>query len=211
MYGPNPYIARRKWPSGHLITSGVVIPALSGSKMRARQAWYICLQNTWYFAVFLYFFVAICTSQISSNHGSKANKYILFGIGRNATGSKAFPCALRAILVKLPGDIYTGWYSWCPVATETVVLSLPTTTGTNMAPCVDSSLAISSFTVLCVSRITYYINSVTYCLFPCPVRWHKICNSTGRIDVSFHSNAVQAGSNSHSNCCKYLDIVFTAK
>ena len=36
-------------------------------------------------------------------------------------------------------------------------------------------------------------------------------NSTGRIDVSFHSNAVQAGSNSHSNCCKYLDIVFTAK
>ena len=36
-------------------------------------------------------------------------------------------------------------------------------------------------------------------------------NSTGRIDVSFHSNAVQAGSNCHSNCCKYLDIVFTAK
>ena len=34
---------------------------------------------------------------------------------------------------------------------------------------------------------------------------------TGKNDVSFHSSAVQAGSNSHSNCCKYLDIIFTAK
>ena len=34
---------------------------------------------------------------------------------------------------------------------------------------------------------------------------------TGKNDISFYSNAVQASSNSHSNCCKYLDIIFTAK
>ena len=36
-------------------------------------------------------------------------------------------------------------------------------------------------------------------------------NSTGRINISFYSNAIQASSNSHSNCYKYLNIVFTTK
>jgi hypothetical protein len=59
---------------------------------------------------------------------------ILLGIGRNATGSTAFPRERRAKLERLPGDWYTGWYSCCPVPTVVVVLSLLLHTGTNMAP-----------------------------------------------------------------------------
>ena len=72
-------------------------------------------------------------------------KYLLFGIGRNAIGRTAFPCARRAIFVRFPGDWYTEWYSWCPVAMETVILSLPEIIGTSMDPCVRLSSEIVSW------------------------------------------------------------------
>jgi hypothetical protein len=56
------------------------------------------------------------------------------GIGRNATGRTAFPCDRRAILDRLPGDMYTRWYSCCPVLMVVVVLSLSLHTGTNITP-----------------------------------------------------------------------------
>jgi hypothetical protein len=71
-------------------------------------------------------------------------KDLLFGMGRNATGSTELPCARRATFVIFPGDIYTGWNSWWPVATDTVVLSLPATMGTNMEPWVVGSDAMIS-------------------------------------------------------------------
>jgi len=143
MYGPSPYTARWKWPSGHLTMSGVVIPALRGSKTRARQVWYIWQQKTWYFGFFRCFLVA---SIIGSLLYLPQNlRGLLLGIGRNATGSRALLWALQATLVRFPGDIYTGWYSWWPVATDTVVLSLPATMGTNIAPWVNSSSAILSY------------------------------------------------------------------
>jgi hypothetical protein len=58
----------------------------------------------------------------------------LFGMGRNATGITALPCPRRAVFEIFPADAYTGWYSWWPVATDTVVLSLPEKTGTNIEP-----------------------------------------------------------------------------
>ena len=38
--------------------------------------------------------------------------HILFGMGRNAMGITPKPCARHAVFLKLPGDWYTGWYSW---------------------------------------------------------------------------------------------------
>jgi hypothetical protein len=43
-----------------------------------------------------------------------------------------------------PIDRYTGWKSFWPVATETVVLSDPRMIGINMEPWVDGSLAMVS-------------------------------------------------------------------
>lgn len=66
-----------------------------------------------------------------------------------------FPCPRRAVFVMFPGDTYTGWYSWWPVATETVVLSLPQITGTNIAPCVEASTDILSY-ANSMSKFTYF-------------------------------------------------------
>lgn len=73
----------------------------------------------------------------------KINLNIPFGIERKATGRTEFPCPQRAVFVRFPGEMYTGWYSWWLVATETVVLSLPAITGTSIDPCVTLSAAIA--------------------------------------------------------------------
>ena len=73
------------------------------------------------------------------------NKYILWGIGSIAPGRIPIPCARCDVLWMFPAPKYTGWYSWWPVATETVVLSLLPITPTNMAPCVFGSSAIRSW------------------------------------------------------------------
>lgn len=49
-------------------------------------------------------------------------------------GITAFPRPRRAVFDTFPGETYTGWYSCCPDAMETVVLSLPATTGTSIVP-----------------------------------------------------------------------------
>lgn len=71
--------------------------------------------------------------------------YSLFGIGRKVTGRTPFPCPRHAVFDKFLADMYTGWYPWCPVATDTVVLSLPATIGISMEPCVDRSCEIVSY------------------------------------------------------------------
>jgi hypothetical protein len=73
------------------------------------------------------------------NQQEKSEKNILFGMGRKATGTTPFPCPRRAVFVMFPSDAYTGWYSWPPVPTDTVVLSLPAMMGTNIDPCIFSS------------------------------------------------------------------------
>jgi hypothetical protein len=50
---------------------------------------------------------------------------LLFGIARNPIGTTAFRCARRTVLWMFPSDMYKGWYSIWPVATDTVVLSAP--------------------------------------------------------------------------------------
>jgi hypothetical protein len=70
---------------------------------------------------------------------------ILFGIGSNATGSSPRARERRIVLVILPAPLYTGWNSWWPVATETVVLSLPARIGTSIAPQADGFWLMISF------------------------------------------------------------------
>ena len=70
--------------------------------------------------------------------------HVLFRMGRNATGITPKPCVWRAVFLKLPGDWYTGWYSWCPVETNTVVLLLPPITGMSTEPWVQGSSAMIS-------------------------------------------------------------------
>lgn len=50
---------------------------------------------------------------------------LLFGITRNTIGTMTFRCARRTVLWMFLIDMYKGWYSIWPVATDTVVLSAP--------------------------------------------------------------------------------------
>ena len=59
---------------------------------------------------------------------------IPFGIARNPMSTKPLPCAQRMRLWMFPIEPYNGQNSFWPVATDTVVLSLPSMTGTNIAP-----------------------------------------------------------------------------
>ena len=70
---------------------------------------------------------------------------LLLGIARKPRRTRPFLCARRALLWMFPMERYTGQYSVCPVATETVVLSLPRMMGTSMDPCVMGSSAIISY------------------------------------------------------------------
>ena len=136
MYGPKPYIARRKCPSGQRMTSGVVMPGFKGKKIRPRHAWYNCRPKVWNAVVFRCRLLAVgkvSYQDVFVTQSLPTGINILLGIGRNATGSTAFPRERRAKLERLPGDWYTGWYSCCPVPTVVVVLSLPLHTGTNIA------------------------------------------------------------------------------
>ena len=69
------------------------------------------------------------------NELKKLKSDALFVIGRKATRTTPFPCPHQAVFVMFPSDAYTGWYSWPPVATDTIVLSLPAMIGTNIDPC----------------------------------------------------------------------------
>ena len=68
-----------------------------------------------------------------------------FGIARNAIRTKPAPCARRMLLWMLPTEPYSGQNSLSPVPTETVVLSLPSITGTNIAPSFAGDSAIMSW------------------------------------------------------------------
>ena len=57
-------------------------------------------------------------------------------MGRIAAGRIPEPWERRAMFEMFAAPTYTGWNFWWPVATETVVLSLPPMTGTKKAPCV---------------------------------------------------------------------------
>ena len=71
--------------------------------------------------------------------------HLLFGIDKKPMTATAPLCAQHTWLQMLPIDKYKGQYSVWPVATEMTVLSLPRITGTNVDPCVEGSLAISSY------------------------------------------------------------------
>ena len=71
--------------------------------------------------------------------------HLLFRINKKPMTATAPLCAWRTWLRTLPIDKYKGQYSVWPVATETTILSLLRITGTNSDPCVEGSLAISSY------------------------------------------------------------------
>jgi hypothetical protein len=58
MYGPSPYTARLKCPSGQQTTSGLVIPGLRDSSILAREEWNSCRRNFLNLASLLYFLSA---------------------------------------------------------------------------------------------------------------------------------------------------------
>ena len=50
--------------------------------------------------------VVVCLLQNRDSDGiQNVIKSLLFGMGRNAIGSNAFPCARQATLERLPGDM----------------------------------------------------------------------------------------------------------
>lgn len=67
---------------------------------------------------------------------------IPLGVDKNAITTTPFLCPRRAPLWIFPIDRYTGQYSLSPVATDTVVLSLPRMSGTKKAPWVSGSSLI---------------------------------------------------------------------
>ena len=91
---------------------------------------------------FLLVFAGLDIINPSANKKVKSN--ILFGMGRKATGTIPFPCPCQAVFLMFPIDAYTGWYSWPPVTTDTVVLSLPVMIGMYIDPCIVSSWEIVS-------------------------------------------------------------------
>ena len=70
----------------------------------------------------------------------ETNKYIHFGIARNARIVTAPWCPRRTSLSTFVREMYKGWYSLLPVATETVVLSLPRTMPMKQAPFISVCL-----------------------------------------------------------------------
>lgn len=99
--------------------------------------------------------------------------YLPFGMGKNPIKTSASLWARRRWLWTFPTERYTGWYSCCPVATETVVLSLPSITGMKIAPWVSRSTEIRSFQDR-VSDHRHFWKKGTYTLLPCPICGHEI-------------------------------------
>ena len=118
-----------------------------------------------------------CNTQWWKDH----NK--LFGIDRKPTRTRPDPCARLILLWMLPIEAYRGQYSMWPVATETVVLSLPRTMGTNKAPCVEGSSEIISLIRTYLSHGAHQQINVHLLLFPSPISGHKVFISANTLIV----------------------------
>ena len=102
--------------------------------------------------------------------------HLHLGMARKAMGITASRWAQRILLRMLPSDMYNRWYCWCPVMTETVVLSAPRTTGISIAPCMWVSVASLSYCGGSVNKLRlkpgWFQQYITHCFLECPAARH---------------------------------------